>query len=112
MFLAKMAGERQKPDGLTVVTLSELEGFDSQLKLQDLVGINWRMEMVLQNFGIDTPLQFLKISLGELVAKMNHAGRLWYFRLRGHEVDDHIVKSKTIGHSHVLPPEFRARRGQ
>ena len=110
-FLAKIAGERQKPDGLTVVTLNDLENFYSDLRLQDLVGINWRMETRLQNFGINTPLQFFKTSLGELTAKLNHAGRLWYFRLRGHEVDDHIVKNKTIGHSHVLPPEFRTKDG-
>jgi DNA polymerase-4 len=95
-FLAKMAGERQKPDGLTIVTLNQLENFYRELKLQDLVGINWRMEIQLQNLGIYTPLQFFKISLPDLVAKLNHAGRLWYFRLRGHEVDDHIIKSKTI----------------
>lgn len=110
-FLAKMAGERQKPDGLTIVTLNELDNFYSQLVLQDLVGINWRMEKVLQNFGIDTPLHLFKISLGELTARLKHAGRLWYFRLRGYEIDEHIIKSKSIGHSHVLAPEFRTKEG-
>jgi DNA polymerase-4 len=31
--------------------------------------------------------------------------------LRGYDVDDHVVKTKTIGHSHVLPPEMRTKEG-
>jgi len=110
-FLAKMAGERQKPDGLTVVALSELKKFYSELKLTDLVGINWRMEERLKNFGINSPTDFFEKSLPELVALLNHWGRLWFFRLRGYEVDDFIIKNKTIGHSHVLPPELRTKEG-
>jgi DNA polymerase-4 len=111
VFLAKMAGERQKPDGLTVVTLKELEKFYTDLKLTDLTGINWRMEMQLKNFNINSPLCLYRKPMGELVSLLKHWGRLWYFRLRGYEVDDHIVKSKTIGHSHVLAPEFRSKEG-
>lgn len=109
VFLAKMAGERQKPDGLTVVTLKELEKFYSGLKLTDLVGINWRLESRLKNFGINSPIDLFKKPVGELVRVLNHPGRLWYFRLRGFEVDDFVIKNKTIGHSHVLSPEFRTK---
>lgn len=111
IFLAKMAGERQKPDGLVAVKLSELEIFYSGLELTDLVGINWRLEARLKNFGIDTPLSLYQKSVGELISVLNHPGRLWYFRLRGYEVDEFVIKNKTIGHSHVLAPEFRSRDG-
>ncbi|MFA7253400.1 MAG: hypothetical protein WC107_02510 [Patescibacteria group bacterium] len=111
VFLAKVAGERHKPNGLTTVALKDLEDFYSKLRLTDLVGINWRMEIRLKNFGIDSPLTFYKTSMGDLIQMLKHGGRLWYFRLRGHEVDDYIIKNKTIGHSHVLPPEFRTKEG-
>lgn len=111
IFLAKMAGERQKPDGLTVVELKDLENFYAKMKLTDLVGINWRMEKRLQKIGINSPLGFYKKSLPELIRTLNHGGRLWYFRLRGCEVDSHEVRNHTIGHSNVLPPEFRTQAG-
>jgi len=111
VFLAKMAGERQKPDGLTIVELKNLHEFYGELKLTDLVGINWRMEMQLKNFSIHSPLDFYNLSLGEQAAMLKHWGRLWYFRLRGYEVDDYVVKNKTIGHSCVLAPEFRSKDG-
>lgn len=110
-FLAKMAGERKKPDGLTVVTLKELKNFYSGLALMDITGINWRTEAHLNKFGIYSPLEFYNSSLSRLREMLNHPGRLWYYRLRGYEVDEYISKTKTIGHSHVLAPELRSRNG-
>jgi len=110
-FLAKMAGERRKPDGLTVVRLNELKSFYAELKLTDITGINWRMEQVLKIFYINSPTDFFNCSLVKLRERLNHPGRLWYFRLRGYEVDDHSSPTKTVGHSHVLPPKYRSREG-
>ncbi|MEI6499267.1 MAG: hypothetical protein WCO23_04855 [bacterium] len=113
VFLAKMAGERHKPDGLTVVTLNDLHEFfaNPDLKLTDITGINTRMQARLNFLGVQSPLDFFNLSLSTLMQKMQHMGRLWYFRLRGYEVDEHVVKNKTIGHSHVLAPEFRSKNG-
>lgn len=113
VFLAKMAGERHKPDGLSVVRLSELEKFYTSLSLRDLTGINWRMEMQLKNLGIDSPADLYKMPMGEMIRLLKHWGRMWYFRLRGHEVDDVMIlpNRRTIGHSHVLEPEFRTKEG-
>ncbi len=110
-FLAKMAGERKKPDGLTVVELKDLKDFYSQLKLTDLTGINYRMETVLKNFKINSPSELFNCSLPHLQSILKQWGRVWYFRLRGYEVDDFEIKNKTIGHSHVLPPHLRSIDG-
>lgn len=112
IFLAKMAGESQKPDGLTVLTLSKLKDFYNGLsKLRDLTGINFKLEERLQKFGVDSPASLFSFSLSDLTSILKHWGRLWYFRLRGYDVDDYVIKTKTIGHSHVLPPEFRTKEG-
>jgi DNA polymerase-4 len=108
-FLAKMAAERKKPDGLTVVTLDQLSGFYSKIKLTDITGINFRMEHCLHHFQIKNPLDFYNCPLSYLSEKLGHLGKSWYFRLRGYEVDDFYSKTKTIGHSHVLPPELRSK---
>lgn len=110
-FLAKMAAESKKPDGLTILELNGLEQFYKKLKLTDLTGINWRMELQLKRLGINTPLELYRKPLPHLIHSLGHMGRMWYLRLRGYEVDEFIVRSKTIGHSHVLAPEFRNRQG-
>jgi len=110
-FLAKMAGERRKPDGLTVVQLSQLENFYHQIKLLDICGINHRLEFCLNKFGINSPLDLFHADLPRLRLILNHSGRLWWYRLRGYEVDDYFSATKTVGHSHVLAPEFRNRGG-
>jgi DNA polymerase IV len=111
VFLAKMAGERKKPDGLEIVTLKDLKAFYAGLKLTDLTGINWRLEKRLKDLGINSPADLYNSSLMKLMTMMQHFGRMWYFRLRGYEVDSSIIRHKTIGHSHVLEPEFRTRQG-
>lgn len=110
-FLAKMAGEREKPDGLTVVQLSDLAKFYAGLCLLDITGINYRLEYQLNFYKIYSPTDLFNCSLTRLRQILNHPGRLWYYRLRGYEVDDSIIGSKTIGHSHVLPPELRSIEG-
>ncbi|MCX6812355.1 MAG: hypothetical protein NTW79_01900 [Candidatus Berkelbacteria bacterium] len=110
-FLAKMAGERKKPDGLTIVKLSGLEKFYADLKLTDLTGINHQLEFRLGSFGINSPLDFFQADIPRLRQILGHAGRLWFYRLRGFEVDNVQSPTKTVGHSHVLAPEFRNRAG-
>lgn len=110
-FLAKMAGERKKPDGLTVVQLSGLEKFYANLSLLDITGINYRLQYLLNFHKIYSPIDFFNCSVTRLRQILNHPGRLWYYRLRGYEVDDVVTKSKTIGHSHVLAPELRTKMG-
>jgi DNA polymerase-4 len=109
IFLAKMAAERQKPDGLTVVKLGDLRQFYEPLGLTELTGINFRLEAQLNIYGIRKTSEFYQKNLGELTAILKHWGRLWYFRLRGYEVDTRSSGAKTIGHSHVLAPEVRTK---
>jgi len=108
-FLAKLAAERKKPDGLVAVTLDQLEEFYSKICLTDITGIHFRMEARLNRLGIKTPLQFYKSSLGHLGDILNHPGKSWYYRLRGYEIDSGRSQTKTIGHSHVLEPELRSK---
>jgi len=106
-FLAKMASKYKKPDGLFAIKLQDLKNFYQNLRLRDLTGINFQMEKRLNLKKIQTPLDLYQKSLYELVQILGHWGRLWYFRLRGYEIDDFKTKTKNIGHSHVLAPELR-----
>ena len=103
-FLAKLAGELHKPDGLDEITPDNQREIFATLKLTDLPGINVRMEARLNAVGIFTPLQFLdadETTLVKLVCK-SIDGHKWYLRLRGIEVDDLTSDIKTIGRQYVM----------
>ncbi len=103
-FLAKLAGELHKPDGLDEITADNQRDVFATLKLQDLPGINVRMEARLNAVGIFTPLQLLDADEETLVKMVCHSidGTKWYKRLRGIEVDDSVSDIKSIGRQYVL----------
>lgn len=107
MWLAKVAGELRKPNGLVVLTLEELPALYRSLDLIDLPGINVGMKRQLRRKKIKTPFDFFQSSLFNLSRHYGHPGRVWYHRLRGFEVDDIKVATKSIGHQHVLAPKYR-----
>jgi len=107
-FLAKVAGESKKPDGLVSVSLGGLASFYDDLELLDLPGINYRMLLRLSEKGIKNPLDFYRADISTLTGIFGHPGKVWYWRLRGYEVDDFVLKGKTVGHSHVLAPKLRS----
>lgn len=106
-WLAKVAGELKKPDGLVVLTLEELPALYQSLELTDLPGINIRMACQLRKRKIKTPFDFRRQPLGNLSRWFGHPGKVWFYRLRGYEVDDIQPVTKSIGHQHVLAPKYR-----
>ena len=109
MFLAKVAAESKKPDGLTVCKLENLDDFYKKIKLRDMPGINFQMEKKLAECKIYTASDFYNSSFIFLRNILGHLGKAWHYRLRGFEVDGFQTKNKSVGHSHVLAPEMRSR---
>lgn len=103
-FLAKLAAELHKPDGYDEITPENQREVFAQLKLQDLPGINVRMEARLNAVGIFEPLQFLDADEETLVKMVCKSidGHKWHQRLRGLEVDDWVSEIKSIGRQYVL----------
>jgi DNA polymerase-4 len=108
-FLAKVAAESRKPDGLTIVKLEELDEFYKSIKLRDIPGINFQMEKCLARLGIYSAHDFYKKDQISISKMLKHPGKVWYFRLHGYEVDDFEIETKNCGHSHVLAPELRTK---
>lgn len=113
-WLAKISGELAKPacrqagpDGLVVMTIEELPALYRSLELINLPGINHRMASHLHYRKIKTPYDFFTSELNNLSRWFGHPGRVWYYRLRGYEVDDVKAATKSIGHQHVLAPKYR-----
>jgi DNA polymerase-4 len=107
-FLAKMAAETHKPDGLYATNLERIDIDFGKLSLTDLCGIAKGLSRKLKSEGIFDTAQFLAADIKVLRHILGFAGELWWHRLRGYEVDDVQFNRSNIGHSHVLPPEWRS----
>lgn len=113
VMLAKVAGDMQKPDGLTVIRPEELPGRLYSLKITDFPGIGPRMEKRFYRYGITTTKQLLDLKESALAVVWGsrvHAER-WWNLLRGEEVAEAPTRRRTVGHSHVLPPDQRTPDG-
>ncbi len=107
-FLAKVASNMQKPDGLFVITREELPQRLYPLELSDFPGIGRNMRRRLENKGIRTTRQLCALSKRQLVdAWQSIIGEQWWYRLRGEECQEKPTRRRTLGHSHVLPPKLR-----
>lgn len=102
-FLAKLATDLQKPDGLVEITLENTVQILSGLRLQDLPGIAQGNEAILALRGIITPLQFYQAPAPWLFKTFGIWGQQWWWRLHGYEVDSgYNPVLKTMSHQHVL----------
>jgi DNA polymerase-4 len=108
-MLAKLAGDIQKPDGLTVIHPADLPDRLYSLKLRDFPGIGPRMERRLNAAGIYRVEQFCDLTAAEMIRIWGSTviGSAWYRLLRGEDVPPPPSHHRTLGHEHVLPPELR-----
>jgi DNA polymerase IV len=108
-YLAKIASDMEKPDGLVALPLDILPEALHQLTLRDLPGIGARTEKRLNEKGLHTMDQLLALNCeesGEIWGSV-WGQRLWHW-LRGEDFEmAELEHQKSISHSHVLAPEMR-----
>src|SRR5215469_9250893 len=110
-YLAKVASDMEKPNGLVALTLDILPEALRGLTLRDLPGIGAKTEKRLNERGLSTMEQLLALEceqMGQLWGSV-WGERLWHW-LRGEDFEmsetDHL---KSISHQHVLSPEMRTK---
>lgn len=87
-FLAKLATEVRKPDGLLLIGRDNIDEILATLKLEDLPGISTGMGRRLRNFGIKTPLELRHAKVEDVRAACKSVlGLYWHYRLNFSEVD-------------------------
>jgi DNA polymerase-4 len=108
-YLAKVASDMEKPDGLVALPKDLLPEALRQLTLRNLPGIGARTEQRLNEKGIHTMDELLALNCeqaGELWGSV-WGERLWHW-LQGEDFDmaetEHL---KSLSHQHVLAPEMR-----
>jgi DNA polymerase-4 len=111
-FLAKLGTDMMKPDGLVMIQAHELPDRLRGMDVKTFCGINRRMAARLGSAGIfdsdgmiAATREELRKAFGSLV------GERWWYLLRGFELNEEPIHRRTLGHSHVLPPERRTDQG-
>ena len=116
-YLAKIASDMQKPDGLIGLLPSQLPRAIAHLALRDLPGVGARTEVRLNAKGINTMQQLLALDRPAMHALWDSVwGDRLYHWLRGGDTGDDGAPvdsgiQKSLGHSHVLAPEHRTPEG-
>ena len=108
-YLAKVASDMEKPDGLVALPLDILPYALSQLTLRDLPGIGAKTEKRLNEQSIRTMDDLLALDneqAGQVWGSV-WGQRLWHW-LRGEDFEmAETEELKSLSHQHVLAPEMR-----
>ncbi len=107
-YLAKVATDLQKPDGLTILRQKDLPERLFVLALRDLPGIGHNMERRLIKAGITTTSALLSLKAEQMRTIWGGVWgeRMWHL-LRGVDLPELETQRRTIGHSHIMAPELR-----
>lgn len=107
-YLAKMASKLDKPDGLRILEHRELPGALHGLDLSDFTGIGRSLELRLHAAGIHTAAELCAAPRALLRGIWGgvQGERIWH-SLRGEEIPEPETVRRSLGHSHVLPPDER-----
>lgn len=108
-FLAKLASNLQKPDGLSIITPDNIDQVLSKLSLQDLPGIAKNHARRLEQAGIQTPLKMRHTSpqvLREIFKSVE--GYYWHYRLNFRELDINSHEYKSMQAQRQISREQRS----
>ena len=108
-YLAKVATDMQKPDGLTFLNATDLPEKLYALALRDLPGIGHNMEKRINRQGIWDMQSLLALDAKQMRKLWGGVlgERMWHY-LHGVELADIETTRSSVGHSHVMAPELRA----
>jgi len=98
-FVAKIASDINKPDGLTFIGPSKIESFMEQLPVEKFHGVGKVTAEKMKLRGLHTGADLKKLTEPELVHLFGKSGRFFYKIVRG--IDDRKVEanqeSKSVG---------------
>ena len=84
-FVAKIASDMHKPDGLTFVGPSKVESFMEDLAINKFFGVGKVTAAKMKNMGLHTGADLKKLSESELIKHFGKAGRFFFHIVRGHD---------------------------
>ncbi|MDX2084878.1 MAG: impB/mucB/samB family protein [Candidatus Melainabacteria bacterium] len=109
-FLAKVASDMQKPNGLVVLPAEHLQERLSRLSVTDLPGVGYHMAHRLHRAGVDTLPQLWALTPQQMRQLWGSVvGERFWYALHGQEIAETRteIDQKSISHSHVMAPALR-----
>ena len=98
-FVAKIASDLQKPDGLTFIGPSKVESFMEKLPVEKFYGVGKVTAARMKALALHTGADLKGLSEGELVKHFGKAGHFYYGIVRG--IDNRAVEpnreTKSVG---------------
>jgi DNA polymerase-4 len=99
-FLAKIASDMNKPNGLTVIKPHKALSFIESLPVHNFFGVGKVTAEKMKSLGIETGLELKKYSREDLVSFFGKSGSFYYDIVRG--IDDRPVVSDRIRKSYAV----------
>ena len=107
-FLAKIASDLQKPDGLSFIGPSKVESFMESLAVEKFFGVGKVTAAKMNAMGLHTGADLKKLSERELVQQFGKVGRFYYHIVRG--IDHRPVQpnreTKSISAEDTFPEDL------
>lgn len=104
-FVAKIASDLNKPDGLTFIGPSRIERFMESLPVEKFFGVGKVTASKMKSLGLHTGADLKKLTEGELRKHFGKSGAFYYNIVRG--IDDREVRAhretKSIGAEDTFP---------
>jgi len=104
-FLAKIASDLDKPDGLTFIGPSRIEDFMEKLAVEKFYGVGKVTAEKMKRMGLHTGSDLKKLSEGELIKHFGKSGKFFYNIVRG--IDNRPVQphraTKSVGAEDTFP---------
>jgi DNA polymerase IV (archaeal DinB-like DNA polymerase) len=108
---AKIASDFQKPDGLTVVTPSEVKGFLAPLPTRAISGIGSKTEAFLQSIGVTTIGELQKLQGKDLVKYFGKTGVwLWGVANGLEQIEVKERPMRSLGAEHTFERDVADRK--
>lgn len=108
-FLAKIASDYQKPDGLFVIKPEQAEDFVAQLPVKKFHGIGKKTAEKMHKLEIFTGADLKKIEQDKMIRLFGKVGLFYYQIARG--VDDRLVKPdrerKSVGAENTFSDDLK-----
>ncbi len=107
-FVAKIASDMQKPDGLTFIAPEQVETFMEQLPVEKFFGVGKVTADKMKRMGLHTGADLKKLTENNLVQLFGKTGHFYYRIVRGideREVQPHR-ETKSLGAEDTFPHDL------
>jgi DNA polymerase-4 len=104
-FLAKVASDMHKPDGLTIIRAHEVDTFISKLPVEKIPGVGKKTVEALKRYGIKTAGELKALSRDQLVKRFGKLGLRLHELCQGQDLSAVVASReiKSISSEETLP---------